>query len=89
VCQVTPAIHNTDDLHFIDRAFVSIGMRLKKDEIGPLDQHAGGRSNIGAAWPEPRMNGQAVNQMYSRSCSAAGDMTTRVTPHRLLCVAPF
>jgi hypothetical protein len=45
----------------IDRTFVSVGVRFKKNEIRPLDEHAHGRPNVWAAAAKPGVLGQLVN----------------------------
>src|SRR6266436_615066 len=54
VCEISPAVHGADDLDLMDLTLVSVGVRFKKNEIGPFDQHAHGRPNFRASRPESR-----------------------------------
>jgi hypothetical protein len=47
--EIAPAVHNADDLDLVDRAFVSVGVRLVENEVSPLYQDARTRPYVRAA----------------------------------------
>src|SRR5260221_1991321 len=65
-CQVTPTVHDADDLDLVDRTLVSVGVCFKRYEIGPLDQHAHSRPKVTAARPKPGIMLKRIGLGFNR-----------------------
>jgi hypothetical protein len=74
VRQITPTVHDADDLDPVDRTLVGVGVRFEENEIRPFDEDARTRANIGAARPEPgevrKPSALASIAVHTRSAAA-------------------
>jgi len=53
--QVAPSIDDSDDFDFSHRTVIGVGVDFVKNQIRPLDENTGRRSNVWSALKEPRI----------------------------------